>query len=181
MYAEGQSISSHSGTAAKIGWILAKLAQEEHPEVDINKVTEMALWHDTEETRITDLGRDIRHYITINDEKALDDKFKHVSWGKEIIELKNKFEDKKPTDYNVMLAKDADVMYVILTIKELIKTGVAVHNPDERIKRTIKRLLTKEGIKLAEELAEMDPAEWWDVMMGYKEVDKEGKAILTSK
>ena len=172
--AEGAPVAVHVAISSQIGWVLGQLAVADGQPVDPRNVTELVLWHDTEETRIWDLGRDVRRYIEIDDERALADKFAGVSWGAHVIALKHRFEHPADDDLEALLARDSDVMYVILTIKQLDESGVAVHEVNERIARTAARLKTSYAQRLAEALTQVGMSEWWDVMMGYARVTEEG-------
>jgi 5'-deoxynucleotidase YfbR-like HD superfamily hydrolase len=166
--ATGPSVAEHTGTTAKIAWVLAGLAEGQGMKVDRNKVVELILWHDTEETRTWDQGYDIKKYLQIDEEKALREKLGGTAFGDEILALKRAFESESSKDVNVLLAKDADVIYVILTIKKMMAAGININKPKERFVKVSSRLKTKVGRSLAKELTKRDPNEWWDIMMGYK-------------
>lgn len=169
-FADAPNVAEQVAGVMLISYALALYAKQKNSNVDAASVCELIVWHDAPEARYGDLGRDQRKYIAINEEKARADIFGSVSWGTEVIELIEKFET-SGNDINSKLARDADALYVIYTIKDLLNKGAYINQPDIRIQKTLKRMTTEEGHSLGEQMASRKPNEIWRLLRKISDID----------
>lgn len=150
-FAEAPTVAHQVTGVMLIGNALSEIMMKKDKSFNKSLVLEMLLWHDAPETRYGDIARDQRKYLAIDEEKARTHIFGSFPWGEEIIDLIEKFED-GGEQYEFKIAKDADALYVVYTIKSFLDKGVVINNPDDRIGKTLKRLMTEEGIALGKEM-----------------------------
>jgi len=143
-----QSVAEHLNRTVYIGYALAKM----NGNVDMEKVLKMCLFHDFHEARTSDLNYVHQKYSNTNEEKAQKDLAETLPFGEEVPELMNEFEERKTAESQI--AKDADQIELILSLKELSDLG----NDRAKIWTTsaLKRLRTEEAKKLAEIIMETD-------------------------
>lgn len=165
-YAPGPTVAQQIAGVLIIGTALATIVREKNKAVSIDRVIDLLLWHDAPETRYGDLGRDQRRYLFINEDKTRTDIFGSVPWGLEIIELIENFEA-GGDDINIKIARDADALYVVSTIKDILDQGYPINQPDVRILKTLNRLSTEEGFSLGKEMAAKKPDQIWKLVKGY--------------
>lgn len=164
-FAEAPSVAEQNNGVVLIGHALSGILKKRDARVNNHIVTKLLLWHDAPESRYGDLGRDQRRYISINEDKARSDIFGGVSWGGEIIDLIELFEA-GGEDINIKVARDADALYVVYTIKDLLQKKYYINDPKMRIEKTLKRLATEEGIALGQMMAQKSPSEIWKLLNG---------------
>lgn len=169
-FADAPNVAEQVAGVMLISYALATYAKQKNSNVDIASVCEQIIWHDAPETRYGDLGRDQRKYIAINEEKTRADMFGGISWSTEVIELIEKFET-SGNDINTKLARDADALYVIYTIKDLLNKGAYINQPDTRIQKTLKRMTTEEGYYLGEQMASRTPKEIWKFLRKLSDIN----------
>ena len=117
----------------------------------------MCQFHDVTESRISDLNYVHQKYTERLEEKAEQDLIKSLPFGDKIGELLNEYHEKKT--YEALLAKDADNLEFLLSLKEQIDIG------NERAKTwvnsTMERLKTDEAKTLSKKILEIDSDHWW--------------------
>ncbi|HLB51802.1 hypothetical protein A3F07_04685 [candidate division WWE3 bacterium RIFCSPHIGHO2_12_FULL_38_15] len=165
-FAPPPSVSEHVTGLMLIGSALGYLIAENKKPINRTFLLSCLLWHDAPEARYGDIGRDQRRYVSINEQKALADAFGSVTWGTEVIDIIEQFEA-GTTDIAVKAAKDADALYVIYTIKDLLQKGFVINDPDMRIQKTLKRLSTEEAFNLGVEMSQRDPREIKNLIRKY--------------
>jgi len=148
-----QSVAEHLNRTVYIGFALAQMAKN----VDMSKLLQMCMFHDLAEARTSDLNYVQQKYVKSDENKALSDLFQTLSFGNKIKEIIEEYEERKTKE--AILAKDADILELILSIKEQIDIG------NERaeiwIPSAIKRLKTKEGKILGGKIIKTDSDRWW--------------------
>src|SRR3989344_1823872 len=154
-FAPPPSVSEHVTGLMLIGSALGYLIAENKKPINRTFLLSCLLWHDAPEARYGDIGRDQRRYVSINEQKALADAFGSVTWGTEVIDIIEQFEA-GTGDIAEKPAKDADALYVIYTIKDLLQKGFVINDPEMRIQKTLKRLSTEEAFNLGVEMSERD-------------------------
>ena len=147
------SVAEHINRTGYVGFALAMMAGD----VDVAKVLEMCLFHDITETRISDANYVHQKYLKRDEEKAINDLEKEFPFGGKIKEILKEYEKRETKE--AKLAKDADTIELLLTLKEQIDIG------NERtktwIKPSLKRLITEEAKQLAEVIVKTDSDAWW--------------------
>ena len=148
-----QSVGEHITRVAYIGYALAKLDKK----VDANKVIKICLFHDLAESRVSDLNYMQKKYVVSDEYKAIKDLAETLEFGNDILDTYKEYEDRKSKES--FLAKDADILEWILTLKEQIDIG------NKRVRTWIppalKRLNTAVGKRLAKEILKSDLDDWW--------------------
>jgi len=148
-----QSVAEHTNRAVFIGYALASIIKE----ADAGKVMKMCLLHDLHEARTSDLNYVHQKYSTTDEDRAEKDLAYKLPFGEEMTELLKEFKERKTIESQI--AKDADQIELILSLKEQIDLG------NERAKlwipSALQRLKTDEAKKLAEVIMETDFDNWW--------------------
>lgn len=150
-----QSVAEHISRTAYVGFVLASM----NGKADPAKVATMCLFHDLTEARISDLNYVHQKYTTRDEIKALKELTHGLSFGKKIEKLVEEYEAKKTIESK--LAKDADQIEMILSLKELLDVGNA--RAKKWMPPIIKRLITKEAKELAATILKTDSDAWWIV------------------
>ena len=148
-----QSIAEHMNRTTYIGFALVQMAGD----VDISKVLQMCMFHDFAEARTSDLNYVHQKYVKSDEHKALSDLISKVPFGDKIKVIMEEYEERKSKES--LLAKDADILEFLLSLKEQVDIG----NERARtwIPSAVKRLKTEEGRILAEKIIKTDSDNWW--------------------
>ena len=148
-----ESVADHSFRTAVIGYILAT----QQPAADRNRVVLMCLFHDFPEARTGDHNYVNKRYVTADEDGALRDQVRELPFGDEVIALATEFNQDATLEAN--LSRDADQLDLILELKEQLDFG----NPGAKdwLDFAIKRLLTENARKMAEEILSTDSTNWW--------------------
>ncbi len=148
-----QSIAEHMNRATYIGFALAQMAGD----VDVSKVLQMCMFHDFAEARTSDLNYVHQKYVESDEHKATSDLVATLPFGNKIAIVIEEYESRKTKES--LLAKDADNLEFILSLKEQVDIG------NERAKTwmpsAVKRLKTKEGKILGSKIIKTDSDRWW--------------------
>jgi putative hydrolases of HD superfamily len=148
-----ESIAEHSFMTAFICFAMAK---SDH-DIDCEKLVTMALVHDLAEARTGDFNYVQKNYSKIDEEKAIFDLIKSLSFGNDIKKLVDEFNLGKTIESK--LAHDADQISFILELKKMNDTGVK--GPEKWLPHVLNRLKTDTGKKIAKSIMETDWDEWW--------------------
>lgn len=149
------NIASHSYRVCVIGWFLANLEK-----VDPYKVVTMCLFHDVSEVRSGDQNWVHKKYVKVFEEEIITDQLKDLPEERKLVELAKEYGKRESKEAKI--AKDADVLDQILLIREYVLMG----NKEAAIwfkgkGSHVKMLTSKSAIRLADELLQIDPADWW--------------------
>lgn len=151
-----QSVAEHSFRVALVAYALAKLTPHK---IDIHKLVMMCLFHDLPEARLGDLNYVQKRYVTPQLDKALEDIASGSMLGKEIVEWIQEYEQGESLE--AMLAHDADQLELLLVLKKEEELGN--QKTKDWIVNLLKRLHTKEGKQLAEEILHISSDDWWKI------------------
>jgi len=149
-----ETIAEHSFRSALIGYFLARLEK-----ADEDKVVKMCLLHDLAEGRVGDRNKVNARYVDSRhaELKAFRDIFKNVN-GEEVVKNFEELCEKKTKEAKV--AKDADMLEVILQAREYIDAGES-DSLNVWIKNEGKRLKTKSAKRLAKIIVRTKFNAWW--------------------
>ncbi|HVS80072.1 MAG TPA: HD domain-containing protein [Candidatus Paceibacterota bacterium] len=148
-----QSVAEHVNRVAFIGYTLAMLEDG----VDVGKVLKMCLFHDIAEGRVSDLNYVNQKYVHADDERAIDDMAHNLPFEDDVRKTIGEYEKRESRES--VLVKEADILELMLTLKEELDIGnVRAQN---WLDRTVKRLKTENGKRLAAMLLRTDSDEWW--------------------
>ncbi|MBW1674306.1 MAG: HD domain-containing protein [Deltaproteobacteria bacterium] len=153
-----ESVAEHSFRVAVIGYLLAK----NEPKADMQKVVLMSLFHDFHEARTGDHNYVNKRYVTVNENKAVNDLARKLSFGQEIVSLIDEFNSRETIE--AQLSQDADQLDFILELKRQQDLGNI--SAAEWLKYSVKRLITDCLITdfaktLADEIVTTDSSDWW--------------------
>lgn len=148
-----QSVAEHICRDIFVGYALAQMEGD----VNVEKVLKMCLFHDLAEARTSDLNYVHQKYAKANERKAVADVAKTLSFGQDILEILREYKRRKTKE--AKLAKDADNLEWILSLKEQADTGNA--RAKTWIPSAVKRLKTKAAKRLAGRILKTDSDHWW--------------------
>lgn len=149
-----QSVAEHSHRAAIVGFVIAT-----REKADVNKVIKMCLFHDLAESRTNDLSWVNQQYAKTDDLAALKDALENLpdEISKEIEDLLEEYEERKTKEAKI--AKDADIIELILRLKELADSSNKMAL--DWVPHSRKKLSTKTAEELADQILEKRSDEWW--------------------
>ena len=148
-----QSVAEHTNRVVFIGYALAM----ETPKVNLAKVLQMCLLHDLHEGRTSDLNYVHQKYTETKEIKALEDLTNSIPFGKNLEKILEEYIKRKTIE--AKLAKDADRLEWIISLKEQLDTGNA--KAKEWLPSAIKRLDTAIAKELAKEIMKVNSDDWW--------------------
>lgn len=149
-----QSVAEHTARTAQIAFVLAILEGHKNP----CHCATVALFHDITEARTIDMNRVSKEYNKTEHQSAHRDQIAGLGVvGDGIAFVWNEFEDEKTRASKI--ARDADVLEMMLTAKELMSIGYSA--AQEWIDSGLPRLETNHGKRIGEEILTADPNEWW--------------------
>lgn len=148
-----QSVAEHINRVVYIGYTLAMLEKN----VDCSKIMKMCLFHDLGESRTSDLNYVHQKYNQPDEYKAIKDIAGTLSFGQDIVKVINEY--KKGKTKEAILARDADQLEFLLSLKEEVDTGNK--RAETWIPSVSKRLKGEIAKEIAEEILQTDSDEWW--------------------
>jgi len=148
-----QSVAEHICRDVFIGFVLAQMEKG----VDTEKVMKLCLFHDLAEARTSDLNYVHQKYAQADEKKAIRDVARTVPFGEDIKDLISEYRARRTKE--AKLAKDADNIEWILSLKEQADTGNA--RAKTWIPSAVKRLKTKSAQQLARKIIKTDSDHWW--------------------
>jgi putative hydrolase of HD superfamily len=133
--------------------VLSKLS----PGADGQRMLQMALFHDLQETRTGDLNSVTKLYVTAAEDEAWKGIAEGLPFGPEMAALAVEFREGKTLE--ARLTKDADHLEMLLSLKEELDAG----NPlaADWIPHVQGRVSTPEGRRLAEAILAARSDRWW--------------------
>ena len=148
-----ESVAEHSFRTAMIGYTLAQMDGE----ADVSRVLQMCLFHDIPEARMGDLNYVNKKYVTVDEDKAIEDLAVQLPFGDDYRETLREFNARETRE--AQLAHDADQLEMVLSLKEHKDLGN--RNADEWYPFSKLRLKTEIAKELAETIWETDSSKWW--------------------
>lgn len=150
-----QSVAEHINRTTYIGLTLAKMEGD----VDVGKVVQICLLHDISEARTSDLNYVHQQYVTVNEEKALKDLTDTLPFGDDIQAILKEYKERQTKES--ILAKDADNLELLLTLKEQLDWGNNRAGDKNWLRATAVRLKSESAKKLAEKILETQCDNWY--------------------
>ncbi len=148
-----ESIAEHSFLTAFIAYVMSELA----PEADSSKLIAMCLVHDLPESLTGDMNYVQKKYVSTDEQKAIEDTVRNLSFGESLSELIEEFSAGK--SFEARLARDADQLSLAVELKSLLDVG---HRPPEKwLPHLQKRLKTDAGREIFEMIMKTDKDSWW--------------------
>lgn len=149
----GESVADHSFRTAVIGYVLAS----KEPDIDLKKILLMCLFHDLPEARTGDHNYVHKRYVSADEQAAAADMLRDLEFADQIKALISEFN--RSSTLEARLSRDADQLDLILELKGQQDLG----NPYAKdwLAFAVKRLLTENARRLAQEILGADSADWW--------------------
>ncbi len=151
--AEPESVAEHVFRTTIIAWTLARTA----PDVDPNRVVELALFHDLPEARTGDLNYVHQKYSVVDEGAAARHQAEGLPFGDDLVGLSEEY--RAGTTAEAVLAHDADQLEMLLSLKERLDGGAAA--AEQWIPFVLKRLRTEGARALAEKILATHSHDWW--------------------
>lgn len=148
-----QSVAEHINRVVFIGYALASLEKD----IDMLKVLKMCLLHDLAESRVSDLNYVHQKYVKKEEERAVEDLVKTLSFGEDMHETIKEYEERKTKE--AILAKDADNIEWIISLKEQADIGNT--RAKDTMLNAVKRIRTENAKKIVQEILKTGSDEWW--------------------
>jgi putative hydrolase of HD superfamily len=159
IYENPESVAEHTQRAASLGYLLAHREGFKNPSL----VATMILFHDAHETRTGDADKVQRKYLKLDEQGAAQHQTQGLGdAGKAIFDMWCEVE-KGETEAG-RLAKDAEILEMVFTARELVIRGNT--DAQEWILSSRKRLKTQAARDLLEIIDKADPSEWWKRICG---------------
>ncbi|MBW2165934.1 MAG: HD domain-containing protein [Deltaproteobacteria bacterium] len=148
-----ESVAEHVFSTTFIAYIISKIM----PDADALRLITMCLVHDLAEARTGDLNYVQKKYVRAEENRALKDATRDISFGDSLADLIHEFNEGKSPEAE--LARDADQLSLVLELKSLIDIGYKP--PEKWLPFVLDRLKTKTGKKLAESILKTTEDSWW--------------------
>ena len=148
-----ESVAEHILRTVFVGYCLCKL----NGKLDEFRVLKMCILHDLPEARTGDMNYVNKKYVTVDEEKAVQELTEGLFFGEDIRQAIKEFNAKETLEARIV--RDADQLALILQLKEYGDLGNKYS--EEWIRYALQRLSTEEGKKLAEQILQTDSSNWW--------------------
>lgn len=148
-----QSVAEHLTRTAYVGYVLAMTEGD----VDAGEVMKLALFHDLGEARTSDLNYVHQKYANADEFKAIEDLASTLPFGDDIRTMAHDLKERKRCE--AILAKDADQIEFILSLKEQMDTGNS--RAKTWIPSAVQRLKTPVAQSLAKIILKTPSDDWW--------------------
>jgi putative hydrolases of HD superfamily len=149
-----QSVAEHLLRTAYIGYALASMHK---PMANVSKVVKMCLFHDVAEARVSDLNYVHQKYVERKEHEAIADLTASVPFGKDMKGLIDEYEER--TSVEAILAKDADNIELVLSLKEQMDNGNV--KAKSWMDAVVKRMKTDTGKELVKAILSTHSDDWW--------------------
>ncbi|OGC69361.1 hypothetical protein A2415_03860 [candidate division WWE3 bacterium RIFOXYC1_FULL_39_7] len=153
------TVASHSFHVAIIAYCISRM--EGLSDEKAMKSSTMGLFHDLAEARTGDLDFVAKHYTKADEEKAVEDQFSGINFGKELHKLIEEYEIRESLESKC--AKDADSLEQLYQEWVLSWQGNKLAQKwfDSDYKDRVPGLRTESAKKLAHQMKDSNPQEWW--------------------
>lgn len=159
IYENPETVAEHTQRAASLGYLLAHREGFKDP----NLIATMILFHDMHETRTGDADKVQRKYLKLDEEGAARHQMEGLGLaGKAILDMWLEVEEGKTEAGK--LAKDAEILEMVFTARELVIRGNT--DAQEWISSSRRRLKTEGARELLEIIDKADPSDWWKRICG---------------
>lgn len=148
-----QSVAEHINRTMYVCYALASMRKG----VRVERMLMMCLFHDFAEGRTSDLNYVHQKYVVANEKKAIKELTDSIPFGAGIHGLLDEYSKRRSVE--AKLARDADQLELILSLKEQLDLG----NSSARrwFPSALKRLKTPEAKTLAKKILRTDSSRWW--------------------
>ena len=148
-----ESVAEHSFRTAVIGYLISL----KESDTDSQKTTLMCLFHDLHEARTGDHNYVNKRYVTVDEEKAMEDMAADLPFGDELKAMIREFNNGDTLEARI--SRDADQLDLIMELKEQMDLGNGY--AEEWIGYAVQRLQTETAKNMAQEIMVTDSTDWW--------------------
>lgn len=143
----------------RVIWIAIIIAKHEWWDIDLEKLVLMALVHDMNEVRWTDVNHVSKMYVEVKEREALQASLKWTIIEDQFLDLRDESSQKKTKESQIV--KDADHLDVSLELQEMKITGssFAAKIIEDRSVNIPEKLFTNSAKKLYQEILQWDPTD----------------------
>lgn len=153
------NVASHSHHVSIIAYCLSRMEGLSHEKA--MKSTTMAAFHDLAEARTGDLDFVAKHYGHNDEEQAVKDQFSGFDFGQDLTDLIDEYDERKSLE--AKCAKDADSLEQLYQEWVLMWQGNKLAQKwfESNFKDRVPGLRTESAKKIAHEMKDSNPQEWW--------------------
>jgi len=143
----------------RVVWLALILARKEKV-TNEEKIIKMALIHDVEETRTTDLSYIQKVYVKADDERAAKDLFEGTSLTDFYQNAFKEYKERQSPEAKIV--KDADNLEVDIELKELEERGSLLSKKWQTFRQKVRdeKLYTQSAKEMWDEIQKADVASW---------------------
>lgn len=150
-----ETVAEHSLRTAMLAWMIAGLEG-----ADPERAATLAIFHDSQETRTTDLDHVGRNYLhTTSNEQITADQSAALPQplADRLTRLVKEYEGRSSLE--AQCARDADKLEMLLQARDYQQQGYTYTAPF--VQTAMASLSTESGKRLAEAALRVEPGEWW--------------------
>lgn len=153
------TIASHCYQVSVIAYCLARMEGLSH-EVGL-KAMAMGTLHDLAEARTGDMDFVAKNYVKVDEAKAMSDQFAGLPFGQDLLEMMGEYEARESLEAKCV--KDADILAQMYVEWVLVWRGnkLAERWFDGDFINRVPHLRTESAKKLAHDMRDSNPHEWW--------------------
>ena len=158
----------------RVLWIALLLARKEKV-ANEEKIIKMALIHDIEETRTSDLSYIQKVYVKADDDRAAKDLFEETSLNDFYLNILKEYRERQTIEAKIV--KDADNLEVDIELKELEERGSQLPKKWEGFREKVReeKLYTKSAKEMWDEIQNTDVASWHLTANKWLKIPEAGK------
>ncbi|MBN1262873.1 MAG: HD domain-containing protein [Candidatus Pacebacteria bacterium] len=167
------TVASHSYQCSVIAYVLSQMEGLSHK--DGLKCVSMALFHDLVEARTGEIGFIAKHYVKIDENKALTKQVEGIKFGQNIKSLFDEYERQETRIAKIV--KDADSLTQIYTEWVMMWQGHKLAQKwfESDFNDRVPAMNTASAKKIVYLMKESNPNEWWwsELMENDAAIDKD--------
>ncbi len=152
-----ESVAEHVFAVLIAAFILVRMERRAGREPNETRLLQLCLVHDLPESRTGDLNYVNKKYLTIDEERVLNDMCRPLFFGAELKGLIEEFEARE--SHEARLAADADQLALMVLLRE--ESDLGNRQAEKWLAVAAERLLTDVGRELAAELNTCEWSSWW--------------------
>ncbi len=158
-----ESTAAHSFGACLIAFVLARMT----PEVNLEKLLKLILFHDLPEARTGDTNAVHKRYVQVDEKLAIDNMIKNLPFKDELMEVFRDYEAKESIE--AILAHDADKLDILIALKE--QGDIGCNDAFIWLPYVKNRLKSEQAKKLADAILNTRWADWWmkEIIEGFED------------
>ena len=170
----GMDVANDLEHTLRVVWIALILARSEGIKSE-EKIIKMALIHDIEETRTSDLSYVQKVYVKADDDKAGKDLFEGTTLNDFYNDCFKEYN--KRESFEAKIVKDADNLDVDMELKELEERGSQLPEKWRELRRKVRdeKLYTESAKKMWDEIQQSDVSSWHLAANKWLKIPEAGK------